>query len=371
MGVAVVLGVTLSGWVWGKAELDQRPAVAPMELDGLVSDVEARLLLVGDGGTLPGFRRPRARVLERLEEVVDLLPERTLTVFLGDNVYDVGMDSADISATAPRLDPQIHSVSRTGVTGVQGVFVPGNHDWSARMDARRVRTQARYVDSVSAGSAVVLPSPAGCPGPSTHAMRTAAGDTAFVLVALDTQWLLTAGAVTRETPACAEQSVEGVLEELRGLLQSTTQHVVVAGHHPLWSIGKHARDTLTVAPQNLYSAEYTTLRRRLTRTLSAAPPLIVAGGHDHSLQHFDRSTLPEEMRDAVQHVVVSGAVAKSTPLVEGRPGVGFEANGFVVVDFHTDGSVTMDIIDGTKGERLHNARLHGPKRVVASTSGEH
>lgn len=155
---------------------------------------------------------------------------------------------------------------------------------------------------------------------------------------------------------------------MTALLRSLRYPAVIVAHHPIWSIGKHARNTDTTQPQDLFSTEYTFMRDRLVEAMRMAPPLIWAGGHDHSLQVFGPEDLPQEMAGAVRYAVVSGALSKSSMVVESRPGDAFRARGFVIVDFLTDGAARLRIVEAGPGQerQLFHMRLQIRGPALAS-----
>ena len=90
---------------------------------GAADDVETTLLLVGDVGATaddPVLARVAAHASQRLE--------RTVVVFLGDNVYPDGMPTVG-SEYRGRAEDLLSAQLQVGRGGAQTIFVPGNHDW--------------------------------------------------------------------------------------------------------------------------------------------------------------------------------------------------------------------------------------------------
>src|SRR3989304_5332456 len=57
------------------------------------SDILYRVLLIGDAGEpSPDFREP---VLKALENQASLLPQKTINIFLGDNIYPYGFNESE------------------------------------------------------------------------------------------------------------------------------------------------------------------------------------------------------------------------------------------------------------------------------------
>jgi hypothetical protein len=235
------------------------PTVEPVR----EQDVDHRLLLIGDAGDPDPDGEP---ALQLLRDRLNLLPERTTVVFLGDNVYERGMpapikkEERGLDAAADVADEFLPDVfvSRTEAernlnaqievmlgTESRAIFIPGNHDWD-QFEAGgwdRILALERYLNAAAvAGLPVALLPPGGCPGPSWVRL----GEKAELMV-IDTQWWLETrqdGKPTRDNnPTRCPYTTEGEVRAamLDGLKKTAAQGrwVVVAGHHPLASRGPH------------------------------------------------------------------------------------------------------------------------------------
>ncbi|HYU53372.1 MAG TPA: hypothetical protein VEK37_10525, partial [Gemmatimonadaceae bacterium] len=90
------------------------------------AEIETTLFLIGDAGEADP--RQVGSPLDSLEAQVAAAPQRSIVVFLGDNVYPAGMPSegaAEWADARRRLDAEVRSVP----PGARGIFLPGNHDW--------------------------------------------------------------------------------------------------------------------------------------------------------------------------------------------------------------------------------------------------
>ena len=303
--------------------------------------IEATIFLVGDAGEP---RPDMASVLETLAEDAKGAPPDApdpVIVFLGDNVYERGFppdsDSSKFREAAERIDPQLAAVSESGATGI---FIAGNHDWDNKGQRGwgAVRIQADYVER----SGSLMRPQNGCPGPSVHEVGERVS-----LVILDTQWWLhentKPGGVSTSSHECPHKDESEILSSIRSTLAQSTaagRDVVVAGHHPLISGGRHGgywtvadhfflpgklkwlhtipaivaagvgiatgeewlfgvaaavqmlpplghiygRKWVTSKRQDLSDAWYRSLRDSLRAAFEDNPPLVFAGGHDHNLQ---------------------------------------------------------------------------------------
>lgn len=307
-------------------------------------EIEATVFLIGDAGEP---RPDMARVLETLaaDAALRSSPEsddesRPRIVFLGDNVYESGFPAGDdpeaYQSAVQRIAPQLEAVGRGGAIGI---FTAGNHDWDRQGPSgwEAIGQQTEYVES---HGALMLPK-SGCPGPSVHNI----GDRVS-LILLDTQWWLHRGPKPRadgEPPACDALTQTQVVDQLRAAVDDASaagRDVIVAGHHPLESGGRHGgywevsdyfllpgtakwihtipailaagigittgaewllgvavglqvvpplahiygRKWIASHHQDLSDSWYRAMRDSLRGAFEENPPLIFAAGHEHNLQ---------------------------------------------------------------------------------------
>lgn len=350
--------------------------------------LDQRVVLIGDAGENYGDT-PALRALSR---VAGRAPERTLVLYLGDNVYPAGLPSlpgggsaagaelaAERSSAEEALRSQMLAVERAGA---EGVLVPGNHDWGrgAADGLARVREQQSFVAAAAADPARLLVLPRdGCPGP----MVLDRGRSLRVIV-VDTDWLL-AGDRARGEQGCtwgdpaAARRLEpageaGFFEALREAVEGAGERkVLFAAHHPFKTRGPHGgyfttkdlvfpltklapwawvplpflypmvRYWVTRSPEDLVGGDNEAMRRRLQEVLlqAARPPTIAAAGHEHSLQVLDDDRSPILF-------MVSGAGAKTEPV--GKTGDTLFKDrhlGFMVLDYFTDGRISLHVVEPT------------------------
>ena len=250
--------------------------------------IEASLFLIGDAGE----QNPRevGPPLTALASLAAIAPERSLVVFLGDNVYPEGMPregEAEWADSRRRLADQVNAVP----PGARGVFLPGNHDWS---DSRAfglyaVRLEESVIRSLAAGRDVRMLPGNGCPGP----VAVDLGRLRFI--GMDTQWWLHDFIVKDSSTNCPTQ-IGAVTAELRKQIDDWSatagRVVVVGGHHPMMTGGEHGAYCGVTGPfrrfgnrsQDVVSRLNRTLRDSMEAAFSAHPPIAYAAGHDHNLQ---------------------------------------------------------------------------------------
>jgi hypothetical protein len=274
-------------------------------------DIETSLFLIGDAGEPDprGIGVP----LDSLSAQAAMAPQRSIIVFLGDNVYPEGIPEegrAEFADARRRLEAQVLAVP----PGARAIFVPGNHDWAGEgpFGLFSIRLQEKMITTLAQaggrGERDVRMAPSnGCPGPVTiDAGR-------LRLITLDTQWWLHDFIVRDGTTRC-HTTIGSVTSELRRQVKAsgTARVVVVAGHHPLITGGVHGGYCGITAPfrrfagrsQDIVSSSNRRMRDSLESAFLESPPLVYAGAHDHSLQVLRGGR-------SVNYVLVSGAGSAS------------------------------------------------------------
>ena len=330
------------------------------------SEVVYRVFLIGDAGSAtpnePALRLLKAQLAEAGKDGA--------VVFLGDNIYPHGLPD---SASAERPDAEARLKAQLkAVEDFAGriVFLPGNHDWDRGGEA--LARQEAYVEQYLDRGNTFLPDN-GFPGPAEVELTDE-----ITLLVLDTEWWLAKEQTFGDTGAYDLEEPADVLLELEGLLyKHRKKNLLVTGHHPLFSNGRHGgrfslKEHLTPLPlvgsvellyrrligyrQDLVSARYRLMRRELVRLFRRHENLVYAAGHEHNLQHFRKGS-----RRNAQHYLVSGAGSKTSPVAGGH-GAAFTAgtSGFVSLHYYADGSVWIEAWtsgEGVAGRRLYRQRL--------------
>jgi hypothetical protein len=272
------------------------------------AEIETSLFLIGDAGeTNP---RETGVPLEPLAALAAVAPERSVIVFLGDNVYPEGMPregAAEWADSRRRLEVQVQAVP----PGARGVFLPGNHDWadSKAFGLYSVRLQEQMIGALAGGRDVRMLPGNGCPGPVAFDV----GRLRFI--AMDTQWWLQEFIVKDSATHCATQ-IGAVTANLRQQIEQwhdvPGRIVVVGGHHPMMTGGEHGAYCGITGPfrrlgnrsQDIVSRLNRTLRDSMESAFSIHPPIAYVAGHDHTLQVLRGGP-------NVRNLLVSGAGSQS------------------------------------------------------------
>jgi len=359
-GAAFAFVLTLFAACGGPSRIsDGLFSVCPPESDvcgvARTEQPEATVFLVGDAGYVEFAQNP---VLQHLKERIVALTDQGIAVtavFLGDNVYDVGVRDGH-PEDARLLAAQVETVRGTSA---RGVFLAGNHDWANHSDSlvmmqRQSALLDGFRDSIPTADVALRPA-AGCPGPDEVAVRSSDGSRVATIVAIDSQWWLTQPPV----PAtCASASGAEAATALRASLVSAPEGpIIVAAHHPLRTGGPHGgvlgglRGVFYrtgLSSQEVNAGVYRSYVRDVESAIREASSgtVITAAGHDHSLQIHRRTE-----DDRTWHQIVSGSASKLSEvgvLESATIETLFAAMlpGYVRLDIHEGGSVEVTVIAG-------------------------
>jgi hypothetical protein len=328
------------------------------------AEIAWTVILIGDGGK----SEPGEPVLGTLTREAGRAPARTTVVFLGDNVYPVGMpdsSSPDRAEMELRLTRQLDALR---ASGARGFVLPGNHDW-AKGNAEgwdAVRRQERAVRRYAGDIAEFAPGN-GCPGPVVRDVGPS-----IRLVLLDTQWWLQAEAKPVDGSPCGVDTPDEVMAALKGALATGgTRRLIVAGHHPYASGSEHgghfsfeqhvfplralaswlwlplpvigslvpAARGLGVSGQDISSGRYQKMIEAFDSATAGHRPMLWAAGHEHTLQVIEGGL--------AKWLVVSGTgyYGHTSPAgwLDQTRFAAAEA-GFMRVDLLSDGRVRLGVI---------------------------
>lgn len=334
--------------------------IAPVSRPDAVG-IETTLLLIGDAGE----PAPNDPVLAALRREIGLDSASTSVVFVGDNIYPVGMPAATAFTRRDaerKIDAQIAAASAAH----RVFFIPGNHDWAWRQPDGwlAVERQGQYLEE---NSRARLHPYDGCPGPDVIDLGRQ-----LRLIMVDTQWWLEEGQRLGLGVYCATADPDSFVIAIdEAIAGAEGRAVVVAGHHPLASSGPHGgrfgwQDHVfplralaewawiplpvigTIYPvarmsgisaQDISSAENEALRGALVEAFTREPPLVYVAGHEHGLE-VHRG--PGARYALVSGAGSSGKISRLYP----RDGTLFAvaAPGFMRVDAYRDGRVYLSVI---------------------------
>lgn len=335
------------------------------------SSLRCRLLFIGDAGA-PREDEP---TLALLTEWASQDPEKSMIVFLGDNVYDHGMPEPDGPQRAEmerRIQAQIDVITNSGA---EGFFVAGNHDWHQGLPG--LIRQSEYIRASLGREDAFLPR-AGCVGPVKLDVEN------LRVIALDTDiWL---NPDLEPLSDCPQQDLQASLSTLEEMLSTAGErHVIVVAHHPLDTHGIHGgfydwkyhifplrdwKDWMWLPLPivgSLYalvrwhavrhfeetnSDEYREMQAEFREAFTRKKPLLYAAGHDHNLQVLEGNS--------ASYILVSGAGIDSrlSCVTHGDNTLFAHLHtGFMVVDFLQDGRVWLYVVEPGATEIVYSLEL--------------
>ena len=346
------------------------------------------VFLVGDAGNAQlGESTP---ALTLLKSHLEKANENSSVIFLGDNIYPVGMPPKskknDREIAEHRLNAQLDLLKK--FKG-RPIFLPGNHDWY-RYGIKGLHRQEKYIEKkLNAGiededdwENYFLPDD-GCSGPNVIEVNEK-----LVIIVIDSNWfVLNWDKYPNINSGCDIKTREGfALAFLDALKKNRNKNILIAMHHPLKSNGIHGgHNTLRShffpgpgkaknIPLPVLGTVYNILRSTIGSRQDIAsgiykelnsiivPPakdlgeFVIAAGHEHSLQYFDDS-------NSNQNFIVSGSGSKHSATASGDGltfGVGKQ--GFSKVDYYKDGSAWVEfwtVNESGTGELAFRSKMKG------------
>ncbi|MCB0628330.1 MAG: BamA/TamA family outer membrane protein [Saprospiraceae bacterium] len=322
------------------------------------------VFLIGDAGEA---------ALEPLEPNFKLLAsqlrkagENSTVVFLGDNIYPAGMPAAD-DPDRERAEAQLNAQLGIVKSYPGNVyFIPGNHDWNNMSPGglAAVRRQEAYIETYLNNSKAFYPKN-GCGRPKAIEVSE---DLTIILV--DSQWWLQNW---DKEPGmhddCKIESWEEMEVALTELVDEYDDgNILICMHHPVHTQGSHGGYfplkehifPLTYVSKDLYiplpvigslhpTARYLGITRQdpshpyyqelidaVNRATYRKEDLIIATGHEHSLQYFNEDD---------KHYIISGAGSKPSYTKAGGD-LQFSASkaGFAKLYYYKNGEVWLEFL---------------------------
>ncbi|MBC6996216.1 metallophosphoesterase [Neolewinella lacunae] len=355
--------------------------------------VSQTIFLIGDAGNAKDGKIPPA--LSLLGQQLKRAQKNSTLVFLGDNIYPNGM--APAKKEEERADNEFRLRAQLDILKDypgKTYFIPGNHDWY-KYGVDGLKRQKKFIEDYLDEKDVWQPD-CGCGDPKVVDVTDD-----LVLIMIDSEWWLTDWeGETEINQNCEAKSRENFKLLFEAALKSNREkNVIVALHHPLYSMGPHGgafplKDhlfPLTRVHKNLWlplpivgsvypfyrsaigtksdmaHPEYRAFRDFVLSVAQKNGQFIFVSGHEHSLQYTEAGN---------QFFIVSGAGSKRSPTRAGQ-GTQFAYGnyGFSELIVYEDGSVwvqfwSVDATDEAKGKVVFRKQVKGPLPGKQSLSAQ-
>ncbi len=338
---------------------------------GQKDTIQARLVLIGDAGSLQNGRHP---VVDAVRNNIKL-DSNTTILFLGDNLYRNGLPD-DVFSTYNEakgvLDSQITIAAKTKA---KVYFIPGNHDWDKQGPGgwNAVVREQSYIGLLANANVKFLPQD-GCPGPVEISLTKD-----VVLILMDSQWWLHQYDKPGIESDCPYKTKEEVLNQLDDILaRSSKKLVLFACHHPFKSYGIHGgyftlkqhifpftdlhpnlyiplpvigsiypiTRSVFGTPQDLKQPAYANMIRDLQNVLKKYSNVIYIAGHEHNLQLI---------KDSSYYYIISGSGTNKTRVSKNKKELfGAAENGFATLEISKNKNVNIAFYT-VNGDSVKNA----------------
>ena len=309
--------------------------------------------LVGDAGNLD--QDEAFHNMNILKDSLSKASANSTLLFLGDNIYPVGMpkkDDKERPLAEKKIDNQISLVENfAGKT----IFIPGNHDWYNN-GIKGLKREEDYVTEKLNDINAFLPKN-GCP------IETRKINKKLTLIVIDTEWVL---ADWSKNPGinekCDLKTREDFYTEFEDQLnKNQNKTIVIATHHPLITHGSHGgkyswkkqlfplenkiplpvlgsvinltRATGGITHQDISNQNYKNLADRLKTLIGGRKNVVVVSGHDHNLQYIEQGDIRQ---------IISGAGSKTeSARAVGNNDFSFGENGYAELKISKSGNAEV------------------------------
>ncbi len=308
--------------------------------------------LIGDAGNANMGESTEGLILFKkiLEESND---PNSFAIFLGDNIYPVGMpdeNSPERAISEHRIDVQVEAFANYKGTPI---IIPGNHDWY-NDGLNGLNREEDYIKEITGKDDIFLPQN-GCPLVSYDVNEN------VHLIIIDTQWYLedwNKNPKINDKCDLIKDREKFFIEFQNELKKNQQKTVVIAMHHPMYTNGVHGgkfaldkhlypsqqklplpilaslvtqvRTQGGVSKQDRFNEKYNELMKRLRAISKDVKKSIFVSGHEHGLQYIEH----EEVKQ-----IVSGSGSKSSYAFLGADGLfSSDYEGFARLDIFEDGS---------------------------------
>lgn len=354
---------------------DLKKPVADLTVDP--KDIDHTFFLIGDSGNANDSIATKA--LNPLQKQLDNATENSTLIYLGDNVYPVGMagdkDSKDYKTAEDILKSQLKITKNFKGTAY---MIPGNHDWYSGF--KGLQNETKFVNKYFDRKDAFLPK-------NNCGIEDVEISDNITMIVIDSQWFFEDW---NNHPTinddCTIKSRDDFFLELEGLIaKNQNKTVIIALHHPLFTNGSHGgqfslrrsllsteekfrvpilgtlygllRKTSGISSQDLLNKNYNEFAKRVRTLIQSQNNVIVVSGHEHSLEYIERDNIKQ---------VVSGAGGKNTEVRAIYPkDFSSGRNGFAKLEILKDGVAVLSFYQKykKKEELVYKQQILTPANV--------
>ena len=318
------------------------------------------LFLVGDAGEIDDANTGKNYVLDAVGKDLHITKDPSTLVFLGDNLYPLGLPSKDHEERSIMEKKINASLELARSCNGNTYFIPGNHDWKKgkKKGLKAINRQEKYVESYFGddfNKKVKMYPSNGCGDPKVVKINK---DLVFVF--LDSQWWLQNWDEEKsKNKGCDIKTRADLLETIEEIfVKHKNDEIIMLMHHPIKSNGLHGgkfslahhlfpiheihnlwiplpiigsiypifRQT-TGSVQDIANSKYQELMGGINNlALKLGINVTFAAGHEHCLQYFEKNDL---------RYIVSGSGSKQTYTANGGEAeYAREARGYAKILFY-------------------------------------
>lgn len=317
------------------------------------SENDFKIFLVGDAGNADETQTQNT--LNLLKNKLDSADEKSMLIFLGDNIYPSGMpkeSDKDYALAKQKLENQL--VITKNFKG-KTLVIPGNHDWYHGLDG--LKAEEDFVKSYLNDKKSFLPKNS-CPIDDINLTKD------IKLIVIDTEWaLINWDQYPGINKNCNIKTREDLFIEFKDLVnKNQDKRIIVALHHPIISSGTHAgytspkshlfplkskvpvpgvaslinvlRSSSGASLEDINNQHYADLANRLKSIVQEKENVIFVSGHDHNLQYHEERNIRQ---------IISGAGSKTDPAtIAEKSDFSYGGNGFAVLNMRKDQSSDVE-----------------------------
>ncbi|MEI7485855.1 MAG: metallophosphoesterase [Chryseobacterium sp.] len=317
------------------------------------SENDFKIFLVGDAGNADETQTQNT--LNLLKNKLDSADEKSMLIFLGDNIYPSGMpkeSDKDYALAKQKLENQLAITKNfKGKT----LVIPGNHDWYHGLDG--LKAEEDFVKSYLNDKKSFLPKNS-CPIDDINLTKD------IKLIVIDAEWaLINWDQYPGINKNCNIKTREDLFIEFKDLVnKNQDKRIIVALHHPIISSGTHAgytspkshlfplkskvpvpgvaslinvlRSSSGASLEDINNQHYADLANRLKSIVQEKENVIFVSGHDHNLQYHEERNIRQ---------IISGAGSKTDPAtIAEKSDFSYGGNGFAVLNLRRDQSSDVE-----------------------------